>query len=348
MYIKNLSCISPQYSYDLGIFENKVNYNLGNKFLAIEPDYSNLIPSNLLRRMGKSTRMGIGTGLPLLKNYPNIDGIILGTANGGLDDCMKFLNQIELFQEGSLTPTNFVQSTPNSVAGILSMMSKNTSYNATHVHKGLAFENALLDTKLLLLQNDASSILTGNVDEISDWNYNIEFLEGLFKEESIDSESLLKSNTKGTVCGEGSAMFVIESSPVNALAQIKDLAQFCYPTEAEMIENINLFLNKNNLNKSDIHALVLGLNGDSRTDFWYYNIYNELFTDQAIYSFKNLVGEYPTASAFATFMSTYIIQNQALPLNAIFKAPSKEIKNILIYNHYKGIQHSLILINKAF
>lgn len=347
MFIKNLFCISPQYSYDLGIFENKIKINSGNKFTAIEPDYVNLIPLNLLRRMGKSTRMGIGTGLPLLRKTPEVGGIIIGTATSGLEDCMKFLNQIEIFQEGSLTPTNFVQSTPNSVAGLLSIMSGNTGYNATHVHNGLAFENALLDTKLNLAEKQASSLLTGSVDEISDWNYNIEFMEGNFKENIVDTESLLSSNSKGTICGEGSSMFIIESSPVNALCEIKDLAQFCNPTESEIIENIKKFLSKNNLKQSDIQALVLGMNGDMRTDFWYNNIYQELFKEQGIFTFKNLVGEYPTATAFAVFLSTYIIQGYSQPKNAIFKTPANEIKNILIYNHYKGLQHSLILMSNT-
>ncbi|MGD0711903.1 MAG: beta-ketoacyl synthase chain length factor [Bacteroidales bacterium] len=345
MFIKDLSCISPQYSYDLGIFENKIKNNTGNKFIAIEPDYSNLIPSNLLRRMGKATRMGIGTGQQLLKKSHKVEGIIIGTATGGLEDSMKFINQIELFQEGSLTPTNFIQSTPNSVAGLLSIMNDNSGYNATHVHNGLAFENALLDTKLHLEENEISSILTGNVDEISDWNFNIEYLAGYFKEETVSTESLLSSNTKGTVCGEGSSMFIIDSSPANALCQIKDLAQFCNPTESEIIKNIKTFLNRNNLKQSDIQALVFGLNGDTRTDYWYNNVYNELFKDQGIFTFKNLVGEYPTASAFAVFLSTYIIRGYTQPDNVILKAPSKEIKNILIYNHYKGLQHSLILLS---
>ena len=289
--------------------------------------------------------MGIGTGLQLLKKATKVEGIIIRTAIGGLEDSMKFINQIELFQEGSLTPTNFVQSTPNSVAGLLSIMSANSGYNATHVHNGLAFENAILDTKLHLSENDISSILIGTVDEISDWNFNIEYLAGCFKDDAVNTESLLSLNTKGTVCGEGSSMFIIESSPVNAICQIEDLAQFSYPTESEIINNIKTFLNKNNLKQSDIQALVLGMNGDIRTDYWYKNVYNELFKDQGIFTFKNLIGEYPTASAFALYLSTYIIRGYSQPDKVILKAPSKEIKKILIYNHYKGMQHSLILLS---
>ncbi|MFH0865717.1 MAG: beta-ketoacyl synthase chain length factor [Bacteroidota bacterium] len=347
MYIKALSCISPQQTYDLALFENKFTVITGNKCLAMEPNYSELIPAGILRRMGKASRIGIGTGMPLLKKYPSVNGIILSTANGGLEDSMKFLNQIEVYQEGSLTPTNFVQSTPNAVAGLLSLMSNNTGYNTTHVHKGLAFECALMDAKLLFEENEADSLLVGNVEEISDWNFNIEFLEGQFKEEEITNLSLLNSNTRGTICGEGASMFIIESSPVNALCEIKDVDQVCFPDETDVIEKIRHLLERNNLKTSDVHALMLGLNGDNRTDSWYHKVQNILFGYQGVFTFKNLCGEYPTAMAFATWFSSHILQGIHVPAEAVYQATSSEIKNILIYNHYKGNQHGFILMSKS-
>lgn len=344
MFIKDLSCISPQKTYDLSLFGNNFKVITGNKCLAIEPNYSELIPAGILRRMGKASRIGIGTGLSLLKKYPSVDGIILSTANGGLEDSMNFLDQIEVYQEGSLTPTNFVQSTPNAVAGLLSLMSNNTGYNTTHVHKGIAFESALLDAKLLFESNETTSLLVGNVEEISDWNFNIEFLEGQFKDKEVTNLTLLNSNTKGTICGEGASMFIIESSPSNALCEIKDVDQICFPEESDIVEKIMHLLERNSLMTSDIHALMLGYNGDNRTDFWYRNVCDKLFPDQGVFTFKNLCGEYPTAAAFATWLSSCILKGLHIPAEAICKSASSEIKNILIYNHYKGNQHGFILM----
>ena len=135
MFIKDLACISPQRTYNEAFFESEPQVHVGNRYAALEPGYGSLIPAGLLRRMGKAVRMGVGTGLPLIQKNGALDGIILGTANGGLEDCLKFLNQIVDYEEGTLTPTNFVQSTPNSVAGNLALMSKNTGYNTTHVNK---------------------------------------------------------------------------------------------------------------------------------------------------------------------------------------------------------------------
>ena len=63
-----------------------------------------------------------------------------------MEDCIKFLNQIVEYKEGLLTPANFVQSTSNAAAAQIALVTKNHQYNITHVHRGLAFENALMDT----------------------------------------------------------------------------------------------------------------------------------------------------------------------------------------------------------
>jgi hypothetical protein len=143
LYIHQHTCISPQQTFS-HIDIDTLNECVENKLKAKEPAYDG-IPPGILRRMGKAVRMGVGAAIPIIKNNPSINGIIIGTANGGMEDCIKFLNQIIDYEEGMLTPGNFVQSTPNAIAAQLGLMSKNKSYNITHVHRGLAFEDALID-----------------------------------------------------------------------------------------------------------------------------------------------------------------------------------------------------------
>ena len=76
--------------------------------------------------MGKAVRMGLGASIPLLQNNNEpLSGIIIGTAMGGMEDCINFLNQVIDYNEGMLTPTNFVQSTPNAIASQLGLLSNN-------------------------------------------------------------------------------------------------------------------------------------------------------------------------------------------------------------------------------
>jgi hypothetical protein len=346
MYIKDLSCISPQSTYE-PIFPGKeAEVHQGTRYLALEPSYQNLIPAGLLRRMGKAVRMGVGAGLPLLRNHPDLEGIILATANGGLEDCLRFLNQIVDYEEGTLTPTNFVQSTPNAVAGNLALLSKNTGYNITHVNKGLAFESALLDAMLLLEEGKAQSLLLGSIEEISDYNYNIDYLIGLFKEEAIRSDQLLDSSTKGTVCGEGAAMFVVEATKsAEDNVRIRDVGQISYTSEEGLVQYLNLFLQRNKLSLENIDAVILGRNGDSRTDHWYDLVSKNLNETTGCFTFKNLVGDYPTVASFAVWMGVRILKGESIPIEACYKKTEQKVKNILIYNHHKGVQHGFILLS---
>ena len=345
MYIREALCISPQNTYARDGITSPVKQYDGLRYSALEPDYTGLIPLAQLRRMGKAVRMGIGAALPLVSKNPDIQGIIIGTAYGGLEDCVRFLNQIVDYEEGSLTPTNFVQSTPNAVAGSLALMGKNHGYNATHVNNGHSFENALLDAQLLLAENENYTCLLGAVEELSDYNYNIDKLAGLFKEEAVSSDQLFNSGTEGTVCGESSVMFVVSNQPENARAKVVDLAMISFPTEDELNARIDQLLVQHQLSVSDIDTLILGYNGDSRNDHWYTDLSERQFPESTVLGYKNLVGEFPTSGSFAVWMANSLVGGNEIPQESVIRKGSiGNPKRILIYNHYKGIQHSLILV----
>lgn len=338
MYITDLKAISPQLTFNDDFYNGKITVNYGNKYFAQEPDYTNIISPILLRRMGKSIRIGIGAAMPLIQRNSEINGIIVGSSEGGLEDCIKFLNQIITYDEGTLSPTNFVQSTPNGLAGNIALLTQNTCYNMTHVHKGHAFENALLDAFLLCKEEEPQTILVGNVEEISDYNFNIETLNNHYKKEETSSDTLLNSKTTGTVCGEGSCMFIMKNKTDEYLAKIIDIDMITFPTEAEINSLILTVLERNNLKLTDIDILIEGRNGDSETDVWYDSI-NNLFNTIETITFKQLSGEFPTASAFALYLGINTIANK-------LHYYKKSAKYILLYNHYKGEQHSVILIGK--
>ncbi|MGX5853637.1 beta-ketoacyl synthase chain length factor [Dyadobacter jiangsuensis] len=345
MYITDSACISPQRTFDEAFFEGDIKVHEGDRYIAVEPAYGQLIPAGLLRRMGKAVRMGVGAGLPLIQNA-QIEGIVLGTANGGLEDCLKFLNQIVDYNEGTLTPTNFVQSTPNAVAGNLALMSKTTGYNTTHVHKGLAFEAALLDTMLLLEEKRGKMFLVGSIEEISDYNHNIDLLAGSFKSGHFTSEDLFTLDSPGSANGEGAAMFIVNAERTDdAVAQIRDVFQSNNLDEKQLVPVVNAFLQRNGLQPADIDAVIMGISGDNRTDHWYFNLQKALFEEANIYTYKNMVGDYPTGSAFATWMGAQVLAGKRVPEACVWAQKNPRTpKHILIYNHYKASQHGFILL----
>lgn len=342
MFIKDLTCISPQKTFEDDFFGSEPMVYAGSQLKAVEPSYED-IPRGQLRRMGKSNRMATGAGMPLLQKYKT-DGIIIGTTDGGMEDCHRFLNQIIQYEEGTLTPTNFVQGSPSSPAGGLALMSANSGYNNTHSNKGLSFENCLMDADLLFIEGRAKSLMVGCVEEISPAQYRIETLAGYIKQEEISTTDLIGCGTAGAVNGEGAAMFVLENENENAVAEILDCDMISYPTLDDLTVKALLLLERNGLAAADIDALMLGYSGDANSDYWYNDFATQLFPETRILSFKNLFGETPSASAFATWFAANLVNGKAVPSMAVQKPVSGDLKTILIYNHYQGNQHGFVLV----
>ncbi len=344
-YIHQNSCISPQQTFSV-IDLNILHAPTKNKFLAIEPTYA-AIPPSVLRRMGKAVRMGVGTAMPLLENNKKPDGIIIGTANSVQEDCVKFLNQIIEYKEGMLTPINFVQSAPNAVAAQIGFLTKNNGYNISHLHNGLSFEYAMIDVDMLLIENVNNNYLLGSVDDISNYNYNFEEKAGWNKKEIITNENYYNTNTPGSVAGEAAAMFYVNNNCNGAIAKVIAIDTLHNTNEEVVQEKLQTFL-KTHLPKGDkIDILISGENGDSRLSKYYKIVENGIANDTGIIRFKHMCGELPTATAMALWLSSQIFSSQTIPLHTIKKSTNTTAyKTILIYNNYKQIQHSFILVSK--
>ena len=340
MYIHRHSCISPQQTFNHFNVETLYE-SANNKLNAKEPVYES-IPPGILRRMGKAVRMGIGAALPLINRQPLIDGIIIGSANGGMEDCIKFLNQIIDYEEGMLTPGNFVQSTPNAIAAQMGLLNKNKNYNITHVHRGLAFENALLDAMMLVKENPGNNYLLGAVDEISAYNYNIDLLDGCFKKEVIANKDLYNTMSAGTIAGEGAAMFIVNNNAENAVAAVKAIQTIHTKDESEVYRMMQQFISENLPGNEKADMLLTGENGDARLLKFYTGIESLFDEHTSIARFKHMCGEYPTASSVALWL---VCNNLHWPAHMIKKQSAvSPIRNIIIYNNYRGLQHGFMHI----
>ena len=346
LYIHRAYCISPQQTFnhvDLETLHEPVEKRL----LAIEPAYEG-IPPGMLRRMGRAVRMGVGASMPVIRDAGKIDGIIIGTGKGGMEDCIKFLNQIVQYEEGLLAPGNFVQSTSNAVAAQVGMMTKNKSYNTTHVHRGHAFENALVDALMQLNAFPGTNLLLGGVDEISDFDFNIETLDGAYKEEPISNKDLYSTGTQGSIAGEGAAMFLVNDREGGAIACVQDLNILHSEDVTVVSKAFQRFLEKNCSQGKKIDLFISGENGDNRTLMFYDACESMIDKSIPVARFKHLSGEYCTASSFALWLACQSIESETVPVHLLKNAVEvREPKTILLYNNYKGVQHSFILMRKS-
>ena len=343
-YIHQTSCISPQQTFsDVDI--NNLHEPVDKKLYAIEPAYD-AIPPGILRRMGKAVRMGVGAAMPLLQNNIDPTGIIIGTANGGKEDCVKFLNQIIEYDEGLLTPMNFVQGTPNAVAAQIGLLTKNHGYNITHLHLGLAFEFAMMDADMMLSEDPLKSYLLGAVDDIATYNYYFEDKAGWYKEEDISNKALYEKNSPGSIAGEAAAMFLVNGNKNNSIAKVLAVDTLHCEDETLMKEKLLQFIEKHLPAGEKINLLLTGENGDNRLLKYYTSCESLMEKDVVIARFKHICGEYPTATALGLWLACKILQQQSIPDHMIkIQQPCKAYQNILIYNTYKGIQHSFMLLS---
>lgn len=344
-YIHSTYCISAQNSLLEPIFEDIITCT-DNKMFAIEPSYKD-IPLPILRRMGKAVRIGVGAFLKLLEDQTKYDGIIVGTANGGLEDCIKFLDQIMEYDEGTLTPTNFVQSTANAIASQVALLSRTKGYNITHVHRGHAFENAALDAAMRIKENPSHTYLLGGIEEISSYNYNINYLGGWYKKEPTSNKSLYEHTSSGSIAGEGAAAFKVSGEQNDAIACLRAMQTIHGDDGNHIKAALEAFLAKNTPALGKIDLLLSGEDGDARMLPYYLNAEDVLGPDVPIARFKHLSGEFETATAIAMHIACQILLDQKLPEHMLKTGFIKHpIKNILIYNTTKGYQHSLMLLTK--
>ncbi len=340
-YIHQSSCISHQPTFnDVDLEDLKPSEN--NLVHAIEPKYEN-VPLGQLRRMGRALRMGVGTGMKLL-GQNKVDGMLIGTANGGIEDSIIFLNQIHDYEEGRLTPTNFVQSTYNAIAGMMGMITVNHGYNATHVHRGHAFENVALDTAMLLKENPDNSYLIGGVDEISVKNHRLVSLAGWYRHDPVSNFDLYKSDAAGTLPGEGAAMFIVNNKSEGAKARLKSLKMVNSLDENYVKEQLRLFLKEN---PGQVDLFLQGENGDNRLLKYYTACESLMDEGTTMARFKHAFGEFQTVSALALWLSTYALQGQKMPEHFIKKNSATAFNRVLIYNNYQGVQHSFMLVERA-
>lgn len=272
--------------------------------------------------MSRIIRMGVGAAAACLRDggVTCPDAIVTGTAYGCLGDTGIFLSKMIGQQEEMLPPTAFIQSTHNTVGGQIALLFQCHGYNNTFVHRGFSFESALLDAMLLLEEGELSNALVGAVDEITEFSHAILSRFGFYRH---------------TRAGEGAAFFLLTNRPTGAWAALQGLETFYKPKDTGEIEDrIRAFLDVRSVAVSDLDLVIMGNNGDQVSDGIYEKLSSSLFRGSSMMPYKDICGEYPTSASFALWLAADIVKTGAIPA-----------RKILIYNHYQGIYHSLMLVS---
>jgi 3-oxoacyl-(acyl-carrier-protein) synthase len=349
-YINGVGCISTQKTFDTVFLEEAVvNYD-ENVLAIVPPAYKEYISPAASRRMAKGVKNGIVASALAMKdaNIENVDAIITGTGLGCIEDSEKFLKSILDNKEEFLTPTSFIQSTHNTVGAQIALLQQCKGYNFTYVNGAVSFESALIDAKMQIEADEANSVLVGGVDENGEYTTSLFKLNGRIKKDNSEPYELLTSNTSGAVYGEGASFFVLENErKENTYAELLDISIINTLEENELEAKIHSFLKSNNLDISDVDAVVLGFNGNADFENYYKFLAGNTFAQTPQLYYKHLSGEYDTASAFALWMTSKILKKQEIPEIIKVNSSSKPLyKTILLYNQLNGKNHSFTLLSK--
>ncbi len=350
-FINGISAVSPQKTFT-GEFPGSeaVNYCGVNYLKCIDPPVGDFIDPMVSRRMSRLIKYGVCAALKCIADTGNPDGIICGTGLGCIEDTEKFLRSIYTNEEKLLNPTPFIQSTHNTVSSTIAILLKCNGYNCTYVHRGNSFESALSDGIMLLDSGLAGNLLIGGLDEITPDSFNITQRLGLWKREPFNSLDLHGNRNKGTLAGEGVAFFSLGKTRTAATIASVNLPAILYKpgNYEEVFDRLQGYLEENSGSLNGIDLLLLGLNGDPKYDEVYYNLKDKVPGDIPCAYYKHLCGEYDTSASFALYLAAEIIRKQSVPgIIRLDEKPAGPIKNILIYNHLRNVNHSMILISSC-
>lgn len=343
-----MGCISAQKTFDT-VFLEEAEYNTSLNILPVtEPDYKEFIPPAMGRRMAKVVKNGVAASSRALQEAGITipDAIITGTGLGCSTDSEKFLKAILDNNEEFLTPTSFIQSTHNTVGAQIALGLQCKAYNFTYVNGSVSVESSLIDAQLQIEEGEAQNILVGGIEEIAENTAKFMQLSGQIKAEGQVPYSVLESVTTGAVHSEGSVFFVLSSEKQESTyAKLKDVAIYNTFTESDVEGKAKAFLASNGLSAENIDAVVLGYNGDAQFDGYYNALASGLLKNTQQLYYKHLSGEFNTASAFGLWAAAKVLKEQRIPeilkVNAV---DTSSLKTILLYNQYRGQDHSFTLI----
>ncbi len=349
-YINGVASITAQPTTNGKFLEDIISYN-DIIFKADNPNYKDFIKPSAMRRMSKSVKMGV-TASKMAMEQARLempDAIITGTGMGCRQDSEKFLEKILYDDEQFLTPTLFIQSTHNTVGGQIALGLQCKGYNLTYVQSSASFESSLIDAQLMLTEDSNKKIVVGGIDEIAKTSSKFHILNGELKQQPIPNLELLQSKTTGTLLSEGATFMVLdgEKSTKN-IAEIVDIEMIYTASIEETKKNIEDFIARQGLKIQDIDAVILGNNGDRQFDTYYQSLQTSIFTNTQQLYYKHLIGDYHVASAFGYWLTCNIFKHNNVP--SIVKMNNLEVdehKNILLYNQYRGENHSIALVRKC-
>jgi hypothetical protein len=318
MYINAASTISYQPTFRNPGFSSSLQ-ELNPSSELRTPDYGDFIPAMERRRMSQVQKMAIACSLDCLQQagIQQPDAIIVGTSMGCCVNTRNFLDKILTTTDGPLSPTSFIVSTHNTIAGQIALLLKNHGYNMTHTQNSLSFEQSLMDG-IIAIDNGAQHVLIGGADEEEESIYNM--------------RARLKNEEVRLTCG---ASFFILSKNQNNTTSVRLADAGSYGLIDNTTEIIKSFLAANHTPAEEIDLVLFAVSNQEKM-----NDLTSIFQPKQMFDYQKITGTYYTNASFAMHYAVDILSNNG---HSSFGDP---VKNILVCNHLIPENLGLMLLNK--
>ena len=179
----------------------------GHYLRSQDPKFSDFIPPMQARRMGLLLKRAVVTSQVALEKAGITlpDAIITGTALGCMENTEKFLGKICREGEQMLSPTDFMQSTHNTISSLIAIRLHANGYNCTYSHGESSFGSALLDAAVQMRLGKIRNALVGCHDETTEETFRILTHAGYFSEGDAPATELsvsmvLSTDSEGALC----------------------------------------------------------------------------------------------------------------------------------------------------
>jgi len=345
VYIQSAEQISAQKPLSDEWFDNPVFYDK-QSVPTINPDFTPYFSPIMSRRMDMLVKRAVALSRQTLKeaSIEAPDAIIAGTGLGCIDSVEKFLYSITENGEKFLQPTNFMQSSHNIISSTIAIEMKCHGYNNTYMHRGVSFENALLDAIMQLEKDSVQNVLVGGFDELTNDYYKF------FERIGIWDFKIGSSPKKKCFAGEAAvSMLLGKTKNEHTICEINGAELLYKPAYGQLQETLDALLAKAGCTLSGIDAIFTGLNTHIENDKIYRNVIDRFFGSIPIAQYKHLFGESFSSSALGVYVALICLRKGYVPaiLSADKDADITPVKHILVYNHFRNKSHSFILLSSC-
>ena len=316
IYILSASQISAQEPLSEDWIDNP-EIPEGKYVRAKDPQWRDHLNPMLSRRMGMLMKRTLVTSLAAMDAAGNRqpDAIITGTGLGCMESTERFLRKMLTEGESLLSPTDFMQSTHNTLSSLIAIQTGNHGYNCTWSHGNMSFESALVDAVVRMRLGQTGTALVGCHDECTPDTFKVLENAGL-------------TDGLNVPCSEGSAALLISSgtgvAPEDALCGIAGLTVLENPTDTQLKETVGLLSAKDG-------GFDLVMTGENGRNARAYDRVLDMIGVGGTFRYKALFGESMAASALGTYAAAKLIARG-------------QARNVLLVNQFEGKTWSFTLL----